>query len=104
MFCGLEARVDGLGLQREYGEDRLVYLPRRRVLDERGERLDAEAVLALGELPFLAQVTIAQHIERLGVVGAVDDAQVLAAADFQARLDPAVGQVGWLDHGSLASG
>jgi hypothetical protein len=36
---------------------------RRRPPGERGQRLDAEAVLTLGELAFLAQVTIAQQIE-----------------------------------------
>jgi hypothetical protein len=33
-----------------------VHLPQRRAPGERGQRLDAEAVLTLGELAFLAQV------------------------------------------------
>jgi hypothetical protein len=74
------------------------------VFDEPGQRIQAEAVLAAGELPLFAEVAVAQDVERLRVVGSVDDAQVLPAADLQARLDPAVCPVGWLDDDALASG
>jgi hypothetical protein len=61
-------------------------------------------VLAAGELPLLAEVTVAQDVERLCVVGSINNAQVLSPAELQARLGPAVCQVGRLDDDALASG
>lgn len=59
----VEARVDGLRLQREHGEHRLMHLPQLLVLDEGGQRLDAKAMLPAGELPPLAQVSLAEYVE-----------------------------------------
>lgn len=58
-----EPRVDRLGLKREDSEDRLVHFPERLVVDERGERLQAESVLALGQLALLAEVALAEYVE-----------------------------------------
>jgi hypothetical protein len=58
-----EPRVDRLRLEREDGEDGLVHLPQRFVVDESGQCLQAESVLALGELALLAEVAIAEYVE-----------------------------------------
>src|SRR5439155_13737450 len=72
VHCGdLEAWVDGLRLQRKHRENRLVHLPERLVRDESGQRLQPQAVLTLGELPLLSQVTVTQNLEGGCVVGSV---------------------------------
>jgi hypothetical protein len=74
------------------------------------ERFETEGVLAQGEGTLVAEAALAQPFQvlRLGVVGAVDDAQVLPAADFDAGLDQAAtatGEVGVrLDDRTLTAG
>jgi hypothetical protein len=63
-----------------------VHPPERLTIDEAGQGVETEAVLAQREAALLAEVTLAQDVQRLGVVGAVDDPEVLAASDGQAPL------------------
>src|SRR4051812_25562488 len=83
-----QARVDRLALEREDAEAALVHPAQRLAADEALERLDAERELASGEGALRAQGAAAQPVEvrGLGVLGAVDDPEVLAAADLQRRL------------------
>src|SRR6266545_8098878 len=83
-----QPRVDGLRLQGEYGEDRLVHPPQRLAVHEPGQRLDPQPVLAQGESALLAEMALPEYVERVGVVGPVDDAQVLPAAHLDPRLRP----------------
>src|ERR671911_528080 len=71
--------------------------------DEAGQSVQAEAVLTPRELALLAEMTVAEHIERVGVVGSVDDAEVLPPSHLQPGLNLAVGQVGRLDNDALSS-
>lgn len=54
-FQSLKPRVYWFRLKREDCEHRLVHLPKRLLVDERGQRLEAESVLTLGELALLAE-------------------------------------------------
>jgi hypothetical protein len=78
--------------------------------DEPLEGLDAEGELADGERSLAAEAAIAEALEVLGgaVLGAVDDAQVLAAAALEGRLDQALGPAGdeveRLNYDALAAG
>src|SRR5690606_6321830 len=105
-----QSRVDRLGLEREDREDRLVDPPQRFVPYPPLECFEAERVLTEGQGPFAAEIAIAQPAEvaRLGVVGTVDDPQVLPAAHLDTWLGkaaPGAGEVAErLDHHSLATG
>ncbi len=61
-------------------------------------------MLAPGQLALLAEVALAQHVEGVGVVRAVDDPEVLPAAHLEPGLhaEP-IGQVGGLHDHALAT-
>src|ERR1700733_8114971 len=102
-----QARIDGFGLEGEDGEYALVDSPERLAAGDPVERLEPERVLALRHRALVAESALPQPVEvsGLGVVGSVDDAQVLPAADLEPRLHQAPappGQVrGRLDHHAL---
>ena len=58
-----EPRVDRLGLQGQHREDHLVHPPQRLPVDEPGQRVEPEAVLAEREAALLAEVAGAQDVE-----------------------------------------
>ncbi len=64
-----EPGIDGLGLQGEHCEHRLVHLPQRPVVDELRQRGQTEAVLHLGEPALLAGLSVTQDVQRIGVSG-----------------------------------
>lgn len=66
--------------RREERTHRLVGLPERLASDRAVSGLDAQAVLALGDLALLAEEPVAQYINGAGVVRAVDDLHILTAA------------------------
>jgi hypothetical protein len=74
-----QSRIVRIGLQRENREDRqdsegrLDHLPERFMVDKRSQRCQAEAMLAHGELTLRAEVALKEYVERIGVVGAIDD-------------------------------
>ena len=92
----LQPRVDGLALEREHGEHALVHAVERLAAHEALERLDAEAELAGGERALAAEPASAEPLDlaRIGVLGAVDDAQVLASAALDPGLDEALAAAG----------
>jgi len=93
-----QARVDGLGFQGKDGEDAFVDAPEGLATGGAVEGFQAEGVLAQGKGALAGHGALAEagEVDGLGVVGAVDEAQVVAAADLQARLrqGTAVGEVG----------
>jgi hypothetical protein len=80
------------------------------VLDEPLKGFDAESEFTQGEGPFVREAARAEPAEVVfsGVFGAVDDAQVFAAAAFDAGLGEAalvaVDDVEGFDHHALTSG
>ena len=106
----LHAWVDGFGFQGEDGEVRFVDAPAWFAAGCAFESFETAGVLAQGDGTFVAEVTLAQPFQVLwlGVVGAVDDGQVLPAAYRDARLDQAATASGeiavWLDNHAFAAG
>src|SRR5690348_17923777 len=104
-----QSRVHRLRFQGKHGEDGLMYTPERLAAHEALQRLDAQGELTDGEAALGVQPTLAQAIQirRLGVVGAVDDAQVLAAAALDGGLDEAAlaahDELQWLDDHALTA-
>src|SRR6266542_2999573 len=91
-----EPRIDGLALERQHAEDALMDAAQRLAADEALERLDAEREFANGERALAAEAAGAKTLEvgGLGVLGAVDDAQVLAPARLERGLDEAAAAAG----------
>src|SRR5438094_8190817 len=106
---GLEAGVDRLALEGQDGKHALVYPAQRLLVNKTLEPLETEGEFTRGERSLRAKTALSQALEMRGlcVVGPVDKAQVLAAADLERRLhDPALpprGEVRWLDHHALAA-
>src|SRR6188508_1805139 len=104
-----ETRVDRLALERQDAEDALVDASQRLASREALEPFDAERELAGGERPLRREAARAQPGEVLGqvVLRAVDDPEVLAAADLQRRLHQAAAVAGdeveGLDDDALAA-
>src|SRR6266540_929277 len=86
-----QSRIDGFALQGQRSEDALMDAAQRLAAGEAFQRLDAERELAHGEGAFGAETTAAQAVEvaRLGILRAVDDAQVLTPAALHRGLDDA---------------
>ena len=84
-----QPRVHRLRLQGQHPEHRLVDPPQRLALGQPVERLQAERVLAERERPLVVRKRPRSRVEvlRAGVLRAVDDPQVLAAAALDAGLD-----------------
>ncbi len=107
---GSEAWVDGLALHREDAEHALVHSVERLVPNESLRRLDAESELTDRKRALASEAAGSQAIDLagVGVLGAVDDAQVLAASAFDARLNEAFAPLGdeahRLDDHALAAG
>ncbi len=76
----LEPRIDGLAFECEDAEDAFVYSSQWFAADESFECFDAEGELARRQGMLASEATLAQPLEvgGLGVLGSVDDAQVLA--------------------------
>src|SRR5262249_46741258 len=87
----LEPRVDRLALEREHTEDTLVHPAQRLAADEALQRLDAERELSDRERALAPEAAAPQALEvgGFGVLGAVDDAEGLAAAGLERRLGEA---------------
>src|SRR5215470_17703212 len=109
-YLRLQAGVYGFGLEGEYCEDTFVDAPEGLAVGEAVEGFQAEGVLAQGERALVAEGAFAEPVQvgRFGVVGAVDDPEVVAAADLEAGLGESVlaaGEVGGgLDDHALAAG
>src|SRR5206468_634302 len=86
-----EARVDRLALERQDPEDALVDAVQRLLAREALQRLHAQRELAQRQRALGPQAAAAQPRQVLGqgVLRAIDDAQVLAAAALQGRLGQA---------------
>src|SRR5215475_4982076 len=87
----LQPWVDRLGFQCQYREDALMYPPERLAARDPVERLKPQRVLPCGQGALVPEAAGAEPVKicRLGVVGAVDDAQVLTPAHLQAWLHEA---------------
>ena len=85
----LEAGVDGLGFEGEDAEDAFVDATQGFAADEAFEGFNAEGEFAHGQGALATQATRAQAVEVFGqrIFGAVDDAEVLAAATFDRGLN-----------------
>src|SRR5579884_1475828 len=103
----LKPRIHRLAFQGKDGEGALVDVPQGLAADETLKRLDAQRELAQRQRPLGAQAAGAQALEVLGggVLGAVDDAEVFAAAALHGRLHQPAGaaddKIERLDHHSL---
>src|SRR5258708_31129578 len=84
-----QTRIHRFGFQRENREDAFVYPPERLAPGGSVECLEAERVLARGQRALVTEASRAQPVQigRLGVVGPVDDPQVLRPAHLQAGLN-----------------
>ena len=90
----LEPRVDGFGFQGEDGEDALVHAPQRLAALQpgpgppgRGRTRGSASERLCDRARWRSRVRLAYY----GVVGAVDQPQVLPAAHLQAGLDESLG-------------
>lgn len=92
-MSGLQPRVYRLALERQHRERALVNAAKWLLADEALETLDAQSELAEGEraLGAEAAATEAVEVRGLGVLGAVDDAEVLATAALERGLREAAG-------------
>src|SRR5712692_9151335 len=86
-----QAGVDGFGLQGQDGEDAFVDAPEGFAAGDAVQGFQAESVFAQRQRALVAEPALAQagQVGWFGVVGTVDEAQVLPAAHLQARLDQA---------------
>ena len=90
-----EAGVDRFGLEGEDGEDALVHAPQRLAARRTRSRASSPSANSRsGQRALVPEAALAQPVEvaGLGVLRAVDDAQVLPAAALHARAGP--GRVG----------
>ena len=78
--AGSEPRVDRLGLEARTAKTASCTRHSGSPAANAVQRLQAEGVLAQGERALAAEVALAQPVEAVGVVRAVDDPQVLPAA------------------------
>src|SRR5215468_2306802 len=94
--CGLEPRVDWFAFEGEHAEHALVYPEQRLAAGEPLQRLGAERELAGRQRPLAGQVAIPEPVEvgRDGVLGTVDDPQVLGPAALHPRLGDAMPTTG----------
>lgn len=85
---GIQPRVDQIALQGQNADDALVDSSKRFVADEAFQAFEAEGEFSEGEGSLGSETSTSQPGEILfgGVVGAVDDTEVLSATAFHCGL------------------